>query len=97
MTTSTWTVLLKCLDCPDTATLEIESPNGEVAELLAVREWGHTLHGTFNGRAVEYMRGRNRASRDRTLYAVVDGPDDNYAVVDLKTAIDLGGRYEWSV
>ncbi len=29
------------------------------------------------------------------LYCLVDGPEDNFAVVDLETAIDLGVGYEW--
>jgi len=39
---------------------------------------------------------RNQTARDGTVYCLVDGPEDNYAVVDLRTAIDLGGPYEWS-
>ena len=34
-----------------------------------------------------------RAGNFRDIYAVVDGPDDNFAVVDLSTAIDLGFGY----
>ena len=29
------------------------------------------------------------------LYCLVDGPEDNFAIVDLETAINLGGPYEW--
>ena len=35
-----------------------------------------------------------RAGNYRDIYAVVDGPEDNYAVVDLSTAIDLGFGYK---
>ena len=35
-----------------------------------------------------------RAGNYRDIYAVVDGPDDNFAVVDLSTAIDLGFGYQ---
>ena len=35
-----------------------------------------------------------RANNYRDIYAVIDGPEDNYAVVDLKTAIDHGMGYQ---
>lgn len=35
-----------------------------------------------------------RAGNYRDIYAVVDGPDDNFAVVDLMTAIELGFGYQ---
>ena len=35
-----------------------------------------------------------RAGNYRDIYAVVDGPEDNYAVVDLMTAIELGFGYQ---
>jgi len=35
-----------------------------------------------------------RAGNYRDIVAIVDGPEDNFAVVDLKTAIELGGGYE---
>ena len=35
-----------------------------------------------------------RAGNFRDVYAVVYGPDDNFAVVDLSTAIDLGFGYQ---
>ena len=41
---------------------------------------------------------RNRAARlannYHDIYCLVDGPDNDYAVVDLPTAIDLGQGYE---
>ena len=33
------------------------------------------------------------ANNYRDIYAVVDGPEDNFAVVDLTTAIQLGNGY----
>lgn len=40
---------------------------------------------------------KNRAARAannyKDIYCVVDGPSDNFAVVDLSTAIDLGQGY----
>lgn len=35
-----------------------------------------------------------RAGNYRDIYAVVDGPDYNFAVVDLDTAIELGFGYQ---
>ena len=35
-----------------------------------------------------------RAGNYRDIYAVVDGPEDNFAVVDLTTAINLGFGYQ---
>lgn len=47
--------------------------------------------------AIDRCAMKNRAARkaeNKTdIYCVVDGPEDNYAVVDLGTAIDLGGGY----
>jgi hypothetical protein len=34
-----------------------------------------------------------RAGNYKDIYAVVDGPENNFAVVDLNTAIDLGAGY----
>lgn len=53
-----------------------------------------------HGEAFEYMKRKNLAARGAgdkdTTYCVVDGPDDDYAVVDLDTAIDHGQPYEWA-
>lgn len=35
-----------------------------------------------------------RANNYRDIYCLVSGPEDNFAVVDLSTAIDLGQGYE---
>lgn len=36
-----------------------------------------------------------RAAKNfKDIYCLVDGPDNNYAVVDLMTAIELGGGYK---
>ena len=35
-----------------------------------------------------------RAGNYSEIYAVVDGPEDNFAVVDLDTAIELGFGYQ---
>ena len=39
-------------------------------------------------------RACKRAGNYRDIYAVVDGPEDNFAVVDLSTAIELGFGYQ---
>lgn len=43
------------------------------------------------------MRSRNRAHRsgDRELVVMVDGPTDNYAVMDLREAIANDFLYTW--
>ena len=48
--------------------------------------------------AFNRCKSKNRACKAagnyKEMYAVVDGPDNNWAVVDLNTAIDLGMGYE---
>ena len=36
----------------------------------------------------------HKAGNHRDMYAIVDGPCDDFAVVDLLTAIELGSGYE---
>lgn len=48
-------------------------------------------------KAYDHMLAINRTSRDGTIYCLVDGPEDDYAVVDLRTATELGAPYEWAV
>jgi hypothetical protein len=47
------------------------------------------------------MRSLNRTAnmnaRHPEIFCVVDGPEDNFAVVDLATAIELGGGYRWAI
>lgn len=45
--------------------------------------------------ACDYMRSLNKTHR-KEIFCLVDGPEDNFAVVDLRTAIDLEIPYEWS-
>ncbi|MBV9657196.1 MAG: hypothetical protein JO295_03705 [Verrucomicrobia bacterium] len=49
--------------------------------------------------ALDWMRMKNqacsRAGNRRDFFAVVDGPEDDFAVVDLATAIELGNGYRW--
>lgn len=47
--------------------------------------------------AAEHCRNKNRANRmARWLWVLADGPEDNFAVLDLASAIELGGGYEWT-
>ena len=52
------------------------------------------------GAARDFAKEKNRAARRENkkndCYCVVDGPEDDFAVVDIDTAIELGGQYEWS-
>lgn len=49
-------------------------------------------------RAHDWCGLKNNACRNagnlRDIYALIDGPNDNFAVVDLPTAIDFGQGYE---
>ena len=51
--------------------------------------------------AMDWMRMKNRAcaaaGNRKELFAVTDGPEDNFAVLDIKTAIELGNGYKWEV
>ena len=50
--------------------------------------------------AKDWMLMKNRTSVDkstRSLKVVVDGPEDNFAVVDFRTAQELGCGYYWEV
>ena len=50
-------------------------------------------------KAMEFMRLKNtacrRAGNMRDLYVVTDGPENDYAVMDIAAAIELGGGYTW--
>ena len=48
---------------------------------------------TAIARAAMKNRACKRAGNYKDIYAVVDGPCDDYAVVDLNTAINLGSGY----
>lgn len=49
--------------------------------------------------AMGWMKMKNRAcaaaGNRKELFVVCDGPENNFAVVDIKTAIELGGGYKW--
>jgi hypothetical protein len=42
-----------------------------------------------------HMRLKNRVDRGGIIYVLTDGPDDDYAVMDLRSAIDMGLLYRW--
>ena len=49
--------------------------------------------------AFKWMRVKNQSAKRagcNNVFCLVNGPDDDYAIVDLRTAIDLGGQYEWT-
>jgi len=47
--------------------------------------------------ALDMMKIKNRSCLDagnrKDIYCVVEGPEDNFFVVDLRTAIDIGLGY----
>lgn len=50
-------------------------------------------------RAVEFARLQNiamKAAGNHDLLVVAPGPDDNFAVMDIKSAIELGLGYQWA-
>ena len=58
-----------------------------------------TLIRRFENRndAMDFMAIKNRTTTAKNwVYVVVDGPEDDFAVVDLSTAIELEAPYEWS-
>ncbi len=52
-------------------------------------------------KAMQWMRMKNRAcaaaGNRRDLFVVCDGPENDFAVMDLKSAIELGNGYKWEV
>ena len=47
--------------------------------------------------ALDFMVMKNRTTKAKGwLYVVCDGPENDYACVDLSTAIELEAPYEWS-
>ncbi len=51
--------------------------------------------------AFDWMRFKNQAAKKagnrKDFLVVVDGPENDFAVVDVNTAIELGGGYKWAV
>ena len=50
-------------------------------------------------RAVEFVRLQNiamKAAGNQNLLVVAPGPDDNFAVMDIENAIELGLGYQWA-
>lgn len=56
---------------------------------------------TAENAAMTWMRNMNRtraaAGNHRDVFVVTDGPEDDFAVMDLKSAIELGNGYKWEV
>ena len=50
----------------------------------------------FSDRMTLKNRACRTAGNHREIYALVPGPSDNWAVLDLSTDIELGSGYEWS-
>jgi hypothetical protein len=52
-------------------------------------------------RAMDLMRLKNRACKlagnRRDMFVVADGPEDDWYVMDLRSAIELGSGYRWEV
>ena len=46
--------------------------------------------------ATKYMTMKNRANVCGWLWALVEGPSNDWCVVDIATAIELGNGYTWS-
>jgi hypothetical protein len=51
-------------------------------------------------KAYNWMRMKNisckAANNFKDLFVMIDGPENNFAVVDLNTAIDMNVSYEWT-
>ena len=47
--------------------------------------------------AIELARMKTRAHSfgDRAIFVVTDGPENNWAVMDARSAIELGNGYRW--
>jgi hypothetical protein len=47
--------------------------------------------------AEDFMTMKNRVNRVASwIWVLVEGPEDNFAVVDLSTAIEMNVPYKWS-
>lgn len=46
--------------------------------------------------AVALWRQLIQTRADRTVYCLLDGPDDDYVVCDLRTAIETGLPYQFA-
>ena len=48
------------------------------------------------GKAENWMKMKNNArklAKNYNMFALVDGPEDNFAIVDISTAIEMGMGY----
>lgn len=46
--------------------------------------------------AQQWARIKTRAARDHEIFCVLEGPDNNWVVADLRTAIGTGLPYSWA-
>jgi hypothetical protein len=46
--------------------------------------------------AADWMAMKNQTARDGSIFVLTDGPEDDFAVVDIRTAIDMDAPYRWS-
>lgn len=47
--------------------------------------------------AIAHMKSLNSDPYAKTLYVLVDGPEDNYVVMDVKSAVNGEFAYTWLV
>ena len=47
--------------------------------------------------AEAHMRKLNRVAARNTMFVLVDGPEDNFAVMDIDSAIENDFLYRWAV
>ena len=49
-------------------------------------------------KAENWMVFKNQSNRQKgQIYCMVDGPENDYAVVDIATAIEMNCPYSWAV
>ena len=62
-----------------------------------MRQPTYTKRFKNDANATAWSRTKNRANRmPGWVFVVVDGPDGDYAVVDIRTAQDMGALYSWA-
>lgn len=51
---------------------------------------------TDQEQAYRWMKVKNQTNREKgQMYCLMDGPENDFVVCDIKTAIDTGLPYEW--
>ena len=66
---------------------------------MKATRFGHFFENENNAHRAMVRMNRSyiQAGNKVDVACLVEGPEDNWAVVDIRTAIELGSRYEWSV